>query len=66
MLYDLGILQFIAPPLTRHRGAMLKDVVITETDTAIEIPGRKRNLNMNINAQQVILNAYISNNSSLY
>ena len=35
MLYDLGILQFIAPPLTRHRGAMLQDVVITETDTAI-------------------------------
>ena len=33
---------------------------------AIEIPGGKRNLNMNINAQQVILNAYISNNSSLY
>ena len=33
---------------------------------AIEIPGRKRNLNMNINAQQAILNAYITNNSSLY
>ena len=33
---------------------------------AIEIPGGKRNLNININAQQVILNAYISNNSSLY
>ena len=32
---------------------------------AIELPGGKRNLNMNINAQQVILNAYISNNSSL-
>ena len=27
---------------------------------AIEIPGGKRNLNMNINAQQVILNAYMS------
>ena len=26
---------------------------------AIEIPGGKRNLNMNINAQQAILNAYI-------
>ena len=25
---------------------------------AIEIPGGKRNLNMNINIQQVILNAY--------
>ena len=33
---------------------------------AIEIPGGKRNLNMNINAQQAILNAYITNNSSLY
>ena len=32
---------------------------------AIETPSGKRNLNMNINAQQVILNAYISNNSSL-
>ena len=32
----------------------------------IEIPGGKRNLNMNINAQQVILNAYMSNNLSLY
>ena len=31
---------------------------------AIEITGGKRNLNMN--AKQVILNAYISNNSSLY
>ena len=31
---------------------------------AIETPGGKRNLNMNINAQQAILhvNAYISNN----
>ena len=29
---------------------------------AIEIPGGKRNLNMNINAQQAILNAYITNN----
>ena len=29
----------------------------------IEIPGGKRNLNLN--AQQVILNAFISNNSSL-
>ena len=29
---------------------------------AIEIPGGKRNLNMNINAQQVILNTYMSNN----
>ncbi len=33
---------------------------------AIGIPGGKRNLNMNINAQQAILNAYITNNSSLY
>ena len=33
---------------------------------AIEIPGGKRNLNMNINAQQAILNAYITNNSSLF
>ena len=32
----------------------------------IEIPGGKRNLNMNINAQQVILNAYMSNNLSLH
>ena len=31
-----------------------------------EIPGGKRNLNMNINAQQAILHAYITNNSSLY
>ncbi len=27
---------------------------------AIEIPGGKRNLNMNINAQQAISNAYIT------
>ena len=33
---------------------------------AIETPGGKRNLNININAQQAILKAYISNNSSLY
>ena len=33
---------------------------------AIEVPGGKRNLNKNINVQQVILNAYMSNNSSLY
>ena len=33
---------------------------------AIEILGGKRNLNMNINAQQAILNAYILNNSRLY
>ena len=33
---------------------------------AIEITGGKRNLNMNINAQQVILDVYIANNSSLY
>ena len=33
---------------------------------AIEIHGEKRNLNMNINAQQAILNAYILNNSRLY
>ena len=33
---------------------------------AIETPGGKRNLNKNINAQQAILNAYITNNSSLY
>ena len=32
---------------------------------AIEIPGGKRNLNMNINAQQVISNTYLSNNSSV-
>ena len=34
--------------------------------TVIEIPGGKRNLNVNINAQQVILNAYMSNNARLY
>ena len=33
---------------------------------AIEIPSGKCNLNMNINAQQAIVNAYITNNSSLY
>ncbi len=33
---------------------------------AIEVPGGKRNLKMNINAQQAILNAYITNNSSLF
>ena len=33
---------------------------------ANKIPGGKRNLNVNMNAQQVILNAYMSNNSSLY
>ena len=33
---------------------------------AIVTLGGKLNLNMNINAQQVILNAYISNNSSSY
>ena len=33
---------------------------------AIEIPGGKRNLKMNINAQQAILNAYITNNSSIF
>ena len=32
---------------------------------AIETSGEKRNLNLNINAQQAILNAYISNNSML-
>ena len=32
----------------------------------IKITGGKRNVNMNIYPQQVILNAYISNNSSLY
>ncbi len=36
-------------------------------DVAIAIPGGNRNLNMNINVQQVILNAYIySKNSNLY
>ena len=32
----------------------------------LELVRRKSHVNMNINAQQVILNAYISNNSSLY
>ena len=34
---------------------------------AIETPGGKRNLNIDINAQQAVLKAYIyQNNSSLY
>ena len=33
---------------------------------AIEISGGKRNLNIKIDAQQVILNAYMPNNTSLY
>ena len=33
----------------------------TYTIMAIEVPGGKRNLKMNINAQQAILNAYITN-----
>ncbi len=41
------------------------DLTISEI-MAIEIPGGKRNLKININAQQTILNAYITNNSSLF
>ena len=43
-----------------------KDLDLSLKIVAIETLGGKRNLNMNINAQQAILNAYIFNNSSLY
>ena len=33
--------------------------IVSELIVAIEIPGGSRNLNMNINDQQAILNAYI-------
>ena len=52
----------------RLRGATYLDERLKETKTrfmAIETPGEKRNLNKNINAQQAILNAYITNNSTL-